>query len=187
MSEEKTDHVYTGIGARETPAPLLALMEKVGAFLAAEGYLLRSGGAEGASAAFEKGCDAAKGKKNIFLPWRGFNGNNSNMYNVTEKALSLAKNFNPAWVTLNDSAKKLQGRYAHAQLGDGLNRPSDFILCYTKEGKKKGGTGQALKVADQYSIPVFDLGEFEYDHALMKSKLLEFLQGFGVNTEKLAL
>ena len=187
MSDQNMEKIYTGIGARETPENITAILEKLAAFLADEKYVLRSGAAEGASAAFERGCDSAGGPKEIYLPWRGFNGNNSNIYTVTEKALAIVSRFNPAWVTLNDSAKKLQGRYAHSILGEGLNRPSKFIICYTKEGKKKGGTGQALKVAERYTIPVIDLGDFDEDPSSMPTAVKEFLTAQGVDAGKLEL
>lgn len=64
---------YTGVGARNTPDRILDIMEHVGYVLAQRGYVLRSGGAEGADKAFEAGCDAAHGNKKIYIPWSGFN------------------------------------------------------------------------------------------------------------------
>ena len=71
---------YAGIGSRSTPDNVLGIMEKLGIVLAKKGFILRSGGADGADKAFEKGCDLASGQKEIYLPWKGFNGNNSSLY-----------------------------------------------------------------------------------------------------------
>lgn len=60
---------------------------------------------------------------------------------------------------LKDGAKKLQARNSHQVLGLDLNTPSDFIICWTKGGKGIGGTGQALRIAKAYNIPIFDCGE----------------------------
>jgi hypothetical protein len=181
MGNNGVNTVYTGIGAREAPANVIAIVEKIGSFMASRGYLLRSGGADGASAAFERGCDAAGGKKEIFLPWRGFNGNNSPLYAVSERALSIASGFNPAWVTLADSAKKCQARYAHVIMGDDLKKPSVCVICYTGGGKQKGGTGQALKIARKFNVPVFDIGTFDETPDVLKEKLSEFLAGLSID------
>jgi hypothetical protein len=65
---------YAGIGSRQTPDHVLAAITAVAKVLAERGYILRSGGAEGADTAFEKGAGKAT---EIFLPWRGFNQNDS--------------------------------------------------------------------------------------------------------------
>ena len=50
MGNNGVNTVYTGIGAREAPANVIAIVEKIGSFMASRGYMLRSGGADGASA-----------------------------------------------------------------------------------------------------------------------------------------
>ena len=64
---------YTGIGSRETPEEILGWMQDIGWLLGKRGYTLRSGGADGADSAFEKGCDQANGEKDIYIPWKNFN------------------------------------------------------------------------------------------------------------------
>lgn len=65
---------YTGVGSRETPRDVQAVMYKFAQKMALHGAVLRSGGADGADTAFELGCDKQQGKKEIYLPWQGFNG-----------------------------------------------------------------------------------------------------------------
>jgi hypothetical protein len=43
-----------------------------------------------------------------------------------------------------------------------LNDPVSFIVCYTPGGSGQGGTGQALRVARAYNIPVTDLGFYTH-------------------------
>lgn len=178
---------YTGIGARETPGPILEMMETIAQFMAKKGFVLRSGGAEGASMAFEKGCDIAGGKKMIFLPWRGFNANNSPIYTIPDRAYDIAKDFEPAWSTLNDSGKRLKARYALTVLGQDLKDPSIGVICYTKEGKMKGGTGQAMKIAMKYKVPIFDLGFYEFQRESIKEKLFAYLAELSIDTDGLEL
>ena len=66
---------YTGIGSRKTPKTILKLFTEVAIYLSKQGYILRSGGAKGADQAFERGA----AKKEIYLPWRNFENNKSNL------------------------------------------------------------------------------------------------------------
>ena len=60
--------IYCGIGSRKAPKHVLDLMTKIGESFAKKGLLLRSGGAIGADTAFERGCNAVNGKKEIYYP-----------------------------------------------------------------------------------------------------------------------
>jgi len=152
---------YAGIGSRETPNEILKLFEKVGKFLAKKGFILRSGGAGGSDQAFENGNDLVNGKKEIYLPWRNFEGSDSKLVVNDVKAYKLAEKFHPYWHNLSQGAKKLQARNGHQILGWDLNTPSNFVICWTEKGKGKGGTGQGLRIAKAYEIPVFDAGRFD--------------------------
>lgn len=166
---------YAGIGSRETPEFMLLVFEEIGGFLAKQGFTLRSGGAKGADKAFENGCDKVKGNKEIYLPWEGFEDSDSMLIVRNPKAFEIAEQFHPYWHNLKQGARKLQARNSHQVLGKDLNTPSDFIICWTKNGNGSGGTGQALRVAKHYNIPVFDAGKYSnLDDLLVNLK--EFLE-----------
>ena len=151
---------YAGIGSRSTPENVLVIMEKLGAVLAKKGYVLRSGGADGADKAFEKGCDKACGLKEIYLPWKGFNGNNSDLYAQCEKAYEIAFQFHPNLFGTSEGVQKLMARNTYQVLGKNCRTKSDFIICYCEvddEENWKGGTGQALRIAKNKKIPIFNL------------------------------
>lgn len=152
---------YAGIGSRECPKEILELIVKTAFWLSNKNFILRSGGAEGCDKAFEFGCDKANGKKEIFLPWKGFNNSTSQYIVKEKKAFDIAAKYHPRYATLKDGAKKLQARNSHQVLGWDLDTPSSFVVCYTKEGKGEGGTGQAIRIAKDYNIPVFDFGKFK--------------------------
>jgi hypothetical protein len=59
-------------------------------------------------------------------------------------------------------------------LGLDLETPSKFIICWTKNGKGQGGTGQALRIAKEYGIPIFDAGKFGNVDEVRK-ELMKFL------------
>ena len=153
---------YAGIGSRETPESVLGIFKNIATYLANRGFILRSGGAKGSDSAFEYGCDKVNGLKEIYLPWKGFEGSNSNLIvEEGEKAYEIAKKFHPYWHNLSQGARKLQARNSHQVLGEDLNTPSKFIICWTKNGSGSGGTGQAVRIAKHYNIPVFDAGKYK--------------------------
>lgn len=150
------DKRYAGIGSRKTPEHIQKQMTIIASFLEAHGYILHSGGADGADQAFESGVKKPEMKK-IFLPWRNFNKNPSPLFEVSKEALTLAEEYHPAWYILPQAAKRLMARNGYQVLGETLDNPVDFVICYTPTGKAEGGTGQAIRIADQYKIPIFNL------------------------------
>lgn len=159
---------YAGIGSRETPIEILTFFTKLAKYLAKQGYILRSGGAEGSDLAFEIGCNNVNGQKEIFLPWKGFNNSNSSLILNNPKAFEIAEKYHPYWHNLKEGARKLQARNSHQVLGWDLNTPSKFIICWTKNGKGSGGTGQAIRIAKAYDIPIFDAGAYPYVETIKK-------------------
>lgn len=153
-----TNKFYAGIGSRKTPAPILQLMTNIARKLSNENYVLRSGGAEGADTAFDKGAIKAE----IFLPWNGFNGHYVDheryFYVENHEADKFARKYHPNGSNLSSPVLKLMKRNCFQVLGPKLNDPADFILCWTEEGSGKGGTGQAIRIANDYNIPVYDFG-----------------------------
>ena len=43
-------------------------------------------------------------------------------------------------------------------LGEALDRPVDAVVCWTAGGRSEGGTGMAIRIAEDRGIPVFNLG-----------------------------
>lgn len=150
--------VYAGIGSRETPFEVLRLMSRIARACAAEGAVLRSGAADGADAAFERGAVEAGGSTEIYLPWRRFNGHASALFHVSREALELAARFHPAWARCSPAAQKLHARNGYQVLGRHLDAPADVVICWTPGGSGSGGTGQAIRIARAHGVPVHDLG-----------------------------
>ena len=162
ISEGRTP--YAGIGSRATPQPVLNAMRALARLLEHHHHLLRSGGAAGADEAFESGLEAPDTRE-IYLPWRGFNGNKSRLYlerlqpSVREFANEMARRYHPAWRNCSEGARKLHARNTLQIYGDDVlpRNLSRFVICWTKDGKDSGGTGQALRVARDHEIPVYNL------------------------------
>jgi hypothetical protein len=150
---------YTGIGSRKTPAGALEKMHRIGEWMAQQGFTLRSGAADGADTAFEEGCDMVGGAKEIYLPWRGFNGHPSPLYEwaLENEAHALAASIHPNWGACSQSAKQLHSRNCYQVLGYNLDSPSQLLICWTPRGEIVGGTATAIKIAKKFEIPVFNL------------------------------
>ena len=186
---------YAGIGARDAPKHIKEIALKLGYYLALEGYILRSGGAEGMDDYFEAGADLAMMQlstvqKQIFLPNPNAWGNPSCWNMPSEEALKTVEIYHKYGKNMESRTKNLMGRNAHQVLGPDLKEHSKFVVCWTKDGcitdearnyDKKlgtGGTGQAISIADAHSIPIFNLQRKEdLNKILNKIKIWENKHG----------
>jgi hypothetical protein len=67
----------------------------------------------------------------------------------------------------------MMGRNSYQMLGSDLKIKTDFVICWTPGGKMVGGTGQALRMAAYYGIPVFNLGSASLE--IMNERISAFL------------
>ena len=163
-----TTRVYTGIGSRETPQGILEVMQGTASRLAERGWTVRSGGAPGAAV-------EDVGLTEIYLPWKGFGDWHEHQVARLEaqpEAWAIAEVYHPRWQYLKHGAKMLHARNVHQILGYDVTEPQlpSFVLCWTKDGKGGGGTGQALRIAKGWEVPIFDLG-LDWTSALFRDML----------------
>jgi hypothetical protein len=140
--------IYAGIGARQTPVAIQQEMCRITAALAMLGHRLRSGGAQGADNACFVGAHGAKGGFEVF---------HAKHAESCPEWAAHASLFHPAWDSLSPYVKLLQARNSAIMLGSDLGTPVSFVLCWTPGGRIVGGTGQALRIAKAYGIPVFNM------------------------------
>lgn len=160
---------YSGIGSRETPQEILNRIELITSWLAKQGWHCRTGDAYGADLAFTNGCKRGGGKLSVYSP----------DMNLQEWWFDMAQKNHPAWHKCSLRAKKLHARNTPIILGNvitpfGFPQKSKFVVCWTKDGKATGGTGQGIRLANAYKIPVFNL----YGGIEVEKQLEEFLKGF---------
>lgn len=81
----------------------------------------------------------------------------------SERAYDIAADHHPAWQNCGENARELHARNVHQVLGADCSTPSKFAICWTPDGaqtdttKATGGTGQAIRIAVAYGVPVFNL------------------------------
>lgn len=175
-----TKKFWTGVGSRETPIEVMDFMVEVAFKLAQDGWILRSGGADGADTAFEQGARRALMDKqpDIYIPWWGFNNCNEKTIFKCLKSFTLEKTIlsekiaseiHPAWEKLSNGAKALHTRNVFQVMGDDLNDPSKFLICWAKMDKSNtpiGGTRTAWVLAKQYGVPCYNLYNEEDYHRI---------------------
>lgn len=166
-----TSLVYTGIGSRNAPEPILHIMVHIASTMAPGGWFLRTGFAAGADQAFALGVENALGADGggmiNYLPWAGFNEAPDNddrflvpfedKHDLLVQARSIAAGCHPAWHRCSQGAKNLHIRNVAQLLGSDLNSPSRLVIGYTNDGKDSGGTGQTFRMARSLGIEVFNL------------------------------
>ncbi len=179
---------WTGIGSRETPNSVCMSLSDIGYEIGRNpNFCLRSGAADGADTSFEWGNYLAIGYSEIYLPWKGFNKDseqrhgldNSDLYldrfsnDIVFQAKEIAEKFHPKWRYLTHGAKLLHTRNVFQLLGRDLDKQSDFVVCWTKDGKASGGTGQALRIANHFKIPIFNVyNPLDYEMCLAHFKAM---------------
>lgn len=176
--------IYTGIGSRDTPQDIQWIMSRIGYGMAKRGHTLRSGRADGADQAFEKGLfsynEAVSQKVDtlshttpipelaeLYKPWRNF-GSKPSVWDILptddpklwSRALQIVRDIHPNPDALTDAAKLLHGRNIFQVLGKDLLTPSDFVIYWAKTDKNGipvGGTRTAVRLAQLENIPTINM------------------------------
>lgn len=177
---------YTGVGSRRTPETIQYLMANAAVCLGSSGFILRSGGADGADAAFEHGVRHGQLSAEIYRPInsrRELGWITQYPQDLWDKAMSMAASSHPAWDRCSPYARALHARNAFQVMGQDLQSPSDFMLCWTPDGATTrqdtsvatGGTGTAIRIACMNQVRVFNLQR--HDHY---ERVLEWVRSQGV-------
>jgi hypothetical protein len=162
----------------------MTLMRRLANHLREQGWVLRSGGAEGADEAFEQGVmddpEYTENDLEIYLPWPGFCGHQPSVCNIVaprlqnwSQAVARASLIHPIWNELKRSHQLLHGRNIYQVYGLDLESPAAYIVYYAREradGEVDGGTRTAVMAARQAGVRELNL----YRPAVL-TKLTELL------------
>ncbi len=182
---------WTGVGSRETPPDILLMMEFIGKLLTDLGYVMRSGGAEGADTAFYAGCKKSdkfyEATPEVFLSWDGMTAYgkkwyhdpkegylDAHRYDTWQAANAIALETRGSWERCGWGGQQHHTRNVFQVIGTDLASPSNFLICWAqpvgKKGYVRGGTATAVKLAIQKHIEVFNLY-----HAEHYNRMVDFL------------
>lgn len=182
---------YAGIGSRNITEVEEARIISIANILQLKGLTLYSGNANGSDIAFQKGSN---GKCVIMLPWKGFNINEYD-YNKNaidhiivnprnkeqhKEAYESVSKFHPKPESLTQASESFMARNFYQVNGFGKYPKVSIVICcadpVNKKGNVKGGTGQAVRIALKWGIPVINLrdeGWFEKIKTYLNSLALE--------------
>lgn len=173
---------YTGIGSRRgVPDDILQLMTDTAKYLRKQGYDLRSGDAISSDQAFSIGATDSDGicHGDIYVPKLKKDCPHGILLTDLEQFKVIAEqccdHFN--------RIKKGYSRDCHLRnipqcIGADVKNPikSKFMLCWTPNGEKVGGSATTINCCEFYDIPYFNYGLYDQDMPLLKRKLKQFLE-----------
>lgn len=159
IKRDGSERYYAGIGSRSTPIEIQTVMKNIATILERKGYILRSGGALGADKAFQSGV---------------INPNNCDIFlasdTLSQQAIDSVHKYHPMPKALSSYAFKLMARNYYQIKGKTEDSiPSYCVICWTPDGCtshqertiKTGGTGQAISIASESGITVYNLANPE--------------------------
>jgi hypothetical protein len=122
----------------------------------------------------------------VFLPSPGWNGNQSfdgvqTYVPVGGRYSQIAAEEHPVYGRLSPFVQKLQDRNVAQVIGprleEGVAQRSAMLYCWTPDGavestsRSTGGTGQAIRIAARFGVPVYNLKR--EDHRARLQKMVE--------------
>lgn len=185
---------YTGVGSRNTPLYIMYMMSELAMVFEKKGYILRSGCATGADAAFEDLLEDPANTAEIYIPNKGFpfkmGGSYKNHYMIPSEMYGKSfdglylqatrmihsQEIHKAWRRCQPHIMDLHNRNMFQVLGRDLKTKSKFVVCYTR-GKeltyddtnvKTGGTATAINAAYLNKVDIFNLSVDEHYLRLRK-------------------
>ena len=152
---------YAGIGSRNAPITIIRRSSQIAKRLEHQWFVLYTGGAYGMDTAFMAGTQFYK----CFMPSSYHNGRISNRLDLIDcssltnwhEANKFVIKYHPNVPALKPYSKTLMARNSYCILGQDLNSPVDFVLCWTPNGEDVGGTAQGIRIARDWNIPIFNL------------------------------
>ncbi len=175
VCNEPSKKIYTGIGSRSTPLGIQELMTEFASAMDSCGWTLRSGGADGADLAFERGSL----EKEIYLPYKGFNRSDSQLFRQPKVASKSVDIYHPAPNRLTPVARKMMARNWCQICGGGEESVlTDFVVCWSLGGLQRGGTSQALRIAKDLGVPYFNLSETDRPDKMLCNIFNRFTNGY---------
>lgn len=177
-------NAITIVGSRDLPIGMKSKIKAIAKYWASEGYQVRTGNATGADAAAREG--AKEGGKEAFVYGPKDVDLNTDHGKFTMQVMEETHPNPEALRIKGPGVQKIQARNTYQVFGFDLNKPSDLVIVYTKDGattaeqtkvvdpktrrSTSGGTGQAIRLASNKGIPVVNLANKNYKKELRAIK-----------------
>lgn len=185
---------YAGVGNRDTTINGNSLIQEIAVLLDQHGYDLSTG-------------DASKGADEVF--WTTSTSPYKRRYGPVGKAArsdtiivepntlaykraqEISSRLHPKWRWVSQPIRELHIRNVFELLGDQADQPVEFMVCWTKDrvctasetSKKTGGTGQAIRIAEAFGIPIFNINSHYGLHGLIDYLNISEENGRPINME----
>lgn len=161
---------YALAGNQDFPDSLKPVLSRILKYLERAEYTMRCGGMDG----IEDFAEKETTKHEIHLPWREFANKQSKFTFTTDRAMAVAKKFFPAFDGLKPAAQKFLAKNVRVLMGNNVNSPALFLLCWTEDGvesikdktARTGFTGHPIAIASALGIPIFNLGKADAEQRL---------------------
>lgn len=161
---------YAATGNKDCPPEILRKFEELAKMLETQGYTARIGGLEGIEETVEK----TQVKQELILPFKEFNQKQSKFTWASERAFAIAKMFHPTFDSIKKGAQYFLAKNARLILGDKMNSPALFLICWTEDGaesarektSRTGFSGHPIAIASAIGIPIFNLGKPDAEQRL---------------------
>ena len=162
---------YAVVGNRDFPMELMPRLTSIIKKLDSLGYTARTGSMKGLDTSVEDLTTNVE----LQLPWKNFNDKESKTTFSSPEIISIAKYFQPGFDELKLPIKGFLAKNVRVLLGSkGISR-AIFLLCHSEDGvetarqvtSRTASVGHAIKVADKFNIPVFNLQNPSIEEQLM--------------------
>lgn len=162
---------YAVVGNKDFPTDLIPKLTSIVKKLDSLGYTARTGSMKGLDVYVEEITTNVE----LQLPWKNFNNKESKNTYSSPEILAIAKSLQPGFDELALPIKGFLAKNVRVLLGGkGISR-AIFLLCHSEDGvdnarqvtSRTASVGHAIKVADKFNIPVFNLKNSNVEEQLM--------------------
>lgn len=150
------------IGSREISREMEQKLQKIGRFIAQQGWDVYSGNALGSDVSYATGANEVNPNAvKLFQPWQTYNSEHFAIGNVIiskhePEWVEIARRHHPIYDKLTQGAKKMMDRNAGIIIN---SQAVCAVLNHSKPGF--GGTGHGWRIAEEFKRPRIDLSSLE--------------------------
>lgn len=161
---------YLVSGNRNPPVEILSLVDKIVRNIETMGYTVRVGGFEG----MEEAAELAATKKEVLLPWKGFNEKESKLTYTLPRAKEIAKLYHKSYDSLSGPVQTFLAKNVRLVLGQELKGPALFAIIWSEDGAENnsevtnntGVISHTIAMLSELKVPVFNLGKPDAEQRL---------------------